>query len=615
MESTIICCDMKSFYASCECVDRGLDPLTTNLVVADKTRTEKTICLAVSPSMKALGIPGRPRLFEVVQKVKEANAARSFRAPGGSFSGSSHQFPELQQNPALSIDYIVAPPRMARYIEVSTQIYSIFLEFVAPEDIIVYSVDEAFLDVTSYLKTYGMSAHDLAMKIIHRVLEKTKITATIGIGTNLYLGKVAMDIMAKHMPADANGVRIAELNEETYRKYLWDHRPLTAFWRVGRGYVKRLQELGLFTMGDIARCSLEYEDLLYRTFGVNAELLIDHAWGWEPCTTKDVKAYKPENNTLGAGQVLGCAYGREKTRVIVREMADQLSLDLVQKRLVTDQLVLDIGFDAESLERGYQGKLHANYYGKTVPEHAHGSIHLDRQTASTRLITEAAVKLFDEIFDDDVRMSRRISITAVHVVPEDMATVKEEFRQLDLFTDFEAEEKRRKEEDLLLEKEKKLQQGILAMKGKYGKNAVMKGMDLLDGATAISRNEQVGGHRAGNIGGLPEEEIDRFSAKKDSSADSMKTSSPSTDINSSAQRSQRIHSALSDLPITHAYDDIIHLPHHRSSVHPPLSMESRAAQFSPFAALTGYEEAVAATAKDAEVKVQNEIELSREDLD
>ena len=424
-----IAIDLKSFYASVECVERGLDPLTTNLVVADASRTEKTICLAVSPSLKAYGIPGRARLFEVVQKVKEVNAARLRKASGRSFSGASFSDTELKSSPSLSLDYIVAPPRMAYYIEYSTRIYNIYLKYIAPEDIHVYSIDEVFLDATDYLNTYNLSARELATKMILDVLKTTGVTATAGIGTNLYLSKIAMDIQAKHIPADNNGMRIAELDEMSYRRLLWSHRPLTDFWRVGKGYAKKLEEQGLFTMGDIARCSLgkptDYynENLLYKLFGINAELLIDHAWGWEPCTIADIKAYKPSTNSIGIGA--GAALQPipfDKAKLIVREMTDLLVLDLVDKRLVTDQLVLMVGYDIENLtnpkiKKSYHGEITTDHYGRSVPKSAHGSVNLGRQTSSTKLILDAVTELYERIVDKNL-LVRRVNITANHVVDE-----------------------------------------------------------------------------------------------------------------------------------------------------------------------------------------------------
>ncbi len=501
-----IAIDLKSFYASVECVERWLDPLSTNLVVADPSRTEKTICLAVSPSLKSIGVSGRARLFEVVQKVKEENASRMSKAPRHLFTGSSYNDTELKESPELSLDYIVAPPRMEKYMEYATQIYNIYLKYVAPEDIHVYSIDEVFMDVTHYLKTTNLSAREFAMKMIHEVFETIGITATAGIGTNLYLCKIAMDIVAKHIPADKDGVRIAELDEMTYRQILWTHKPLTDFWRVGRGYAKKLEEKGMFTMGDVARCSLgkknEYynEDLLYKLFGINAELLIDHAWGFEPCTIADVKAYKPEANSLGSGQVLQSPYNYDKARLIVREMTDLLVLDLVDKGLVTDQMVLTVGYDIENLSNPeikmkYHGPITTDHYGRQVPKHTHGTVNLSRQTSSTKLIIDAVMDLYTRIVDENL-LIRRINITANHVVDENTVEKEKSYEQIDLFTDYEAKEKEKEEEDVTLLREKKMQLAILDIKKKYGKNAILKGTNLEEGAMTMERNKQIGGHKA-----------------------------------------------------------------------------------------------------------------------
>ena len=500
-QRTYIAIDLKSFYASVECRERGLDPLDTNLVVADESRTDKTICLAVTPSLKSYGISGRGRLFEVKQRVKEANVGRQHDAPGRRLNGSSHFFSELQTDPSLAIDFIIAPPQMARYMEISTKIYEVYMKYVAPEDIVVYSIDEVFMDVTDYLNTYKLTPHDLAMKMILDVLEATGITATAGIGTNLFLCKVAMDIVAKHIPADKNGVRIAELDEMKFRRKLWTHQPLTDFWRVGRGYAKKLEENGMFTMGDVARCSVKNEDLLYKLFGKNAELLIDHAWGWEPCTVEAIKAYKPSTNSLGLGQVLHCPYEAEKAKLVLREMADLLVLDLVDKGLVTDQIVVTVGYDIENLtdperSRKYHGAVVKDHYGRQIPKQAHGSINLDGHTSSTKKIMCAVSELFDRIVDKNL-LVRRLNITANHVVPEADAPEKNDgYEQLDLFTDFTALEEQRKREKAELDREKKMQQAMLIIKKKYGKNAILKGMNLEEGATAKDRNEQIGGHKA-----------------------------------------------------------------------------------------------------------------------
>lgn len=501
-----LCIDLKSFYASVECIERGLDPMTTNLVVADASRTEKTICLAVSPSLKAYGISGRARLFEVVQQVRRANAARLRLAPGRQFTGQSCHAPELAADPALELTYIAAPPRMALYMEHSTRIYQIYLKYVAPEDIHVYSIDEVFIDLTGYLQTAKSTPREFAKKIIRDVLETTGITATAGIGTNMYLAKIAMDIVAKHISADEDGVRIAELDEISYRKQLWNHRPLTDFWRVGKGYAKKLEENGLYTMGDVARCSIgkpnEYynEDLLYKLFGINAELLIDHAWGWEPCTIADVKAYKPENSSVGSGQVLPCPYEYEKARIVVQEMADMLALDLVDKGLVTDQIVLTVGYDIENLtdparRRNYRGPITTDHYGRKVPKHAHGTGNIGRQTSSARLIVDTTMELFDRIIDKQL-LVRRINLVANHVVLEHEIVKKDEFEQLDLFTDYAARDRKHAEEEAELEREKRMQKAVLDIKKKFGKNAILKGTNLQEGATAKNRNSQIGGHKA-----------------------------------------------------------------------------------------------------------------------
>lgn len=503
---TYLAIDLKSFYASVECVERGLDPMTTNLVVADESRTEKTICLAVSPSLKSYGIPGRPRLFEVVQKIKEVNAARQRKAPGRRFAGSSSDYNELKIHPELAVDYIVAPPQMARYMEISTQIYNIYLKYIAPEDMQVYSIDEVFMDVTGYLNTYRLSARELAMKIILDVLHTAGITATAGIGTNLYLCKVAMDIEAKHIPPDKNGVRIAELDEMCYRRKLWSHRPLTDFWRVGGGYAKKLEQNGLFTMGDIARCSVgkpnEYynEDLLYKLFGVNAELLIDHAWGWEPCTIADIKAYKPESNSIGSGQVLQYPYDFEKAKLVVREMTDALVLDLVEKGLVTNQLTLTVGYDIENLtdqnrRKKYRGEIKTDRYGRKIPKHAHGTANLEGYSSSTKQIMAAILELFDRIVDKNL-LIRRLNVTANRVIDEKSMPKPPQYQQMDFFTDYAAEQAKQKAEQAELVREKKIQEAMIDIKKKFGKNAVLKGTNLSEGATGKDRNNQIGGHKA-----------------------------------------------------------------------------------------------------------------------
>ncbi len=497
---TYIAIDLKSFYASVECVARGLNPLTTNLVVADKSRTEKTICLAVSPSLKQYGIGGRARLFEVNQILREQNRTRQLSAPGYKLTGRSVSDAELKAHPDWEIDYIAAPPRMAHYMEVSAQVYRVYLKYVAAEDIHIYSIDEVFMDVTAYLSTYKLTAHELAIKMIRDVLLHTGITATAGIGTNLYLCKVAMDIVAKKMPADKDGVRIAELDEMSYRRQLWDYRPITKFWRVGKGIAQKLALYGIDTMGRLARCSVQNEELLYRLFGVNAELLIDHAWGWEPCTIDKVKAYRPESNSFSSGQVLQSAYDSKKARVVAQEMADQMALDLVAKRLVTDQLVLTVGYDIENLSNPairdkYKGETVTDHYGRQVPKHAHGTENLERPTSSSRRIMEATLQLFDRIVNPDL-LVRRLNLTVNHVVDESVNTTATAPQQLDLFTDYETLEKQRKAEETARAKERRMQEAQLAIKRRFGKNAILKGLNFEEGATAKQRNEQIGGHKA-----------------------------------------------------------------------------------------------------------------------
>ena len=468
-QRTYIAIDLKSFYASVECVDRGLDPLTTRLVVADDSRTDKTICLAITPSLKEYGLGGRARLFEVKQKAR-------------------------------GVDFIIAKPRMAHYIEVSSRIYSIYLKYIAPEDIHVYSIDEVIMDVTPYLGTYRMTAHELAIRMIRDVLSQTGITATAGIGTNMYLCKVAMDIVAKKMPADKDGVRIAELDEMSYRRQLWDYKPITKFWRIGSGTAQKLACYGIDTMGKLARMSVENEDLLYDLFGVNAELLIDHAWGWEPCTMEAVKAYRPETNSFSSGQVLQEPYNWKKARVVIREMAEGMALDLVSKRLVTDQLVLTVGYDAESLTRPeirakYNGPITTNYYGKAVPKHAHGTFNFREPTSSSRLIMDGAAELFDRCVNPDL-LIRRLNLTTNHVVSEVSVSENKEPEQLDLFTDYEALDRERKKEKDRLAKERRIQEAQLIIKQRFGKNAILRGLNFDEGATAKERNSQIGGHKA-----------------------------------------------------------------------------------------------------------------------
>ena len=503
-DKTYLAIDLKSFYASVECVERGLDPLTTNLVVADLSRTEKTICLAVTPSLKAYGISGRARLFEVVERVKQVNADRLRKAPGHAFTGSSSNDPELKSHPELALDYLVAPPRMKLYMDYSARVFEVYLKYIAPEDIHPYSIDEVFMDVTNYLSTYGLSPRGIAERMIQDVLKTTGITATAGIGPNLYLCKVAMDIVAKRIKPDQNGVRIASLNEHSYRRLLWDHRPLTDFWRVGRGYARKLEAHGLHTMGDIVRCSVgkpsDYynEKLLYQLFGVNAELLIDHAWGWEPCTIADIKAYKPEFNSIGSGQVLQEPYSFAKARLVVCEMADQLALDLVDKGLVTKQLTLTVGYDRENLQdperrKRYDGAVTRDPYGREIPKHAHGTVNLEMSTYSAKALIDAASSLFDRIVNQGL-LIRRLNLTAVWVLPVGSVGDEHSCEQLDLFSNFGPAAEARRRQDAALARERKIQAAMLDIKKKYGKNAILKGMNLEDGATGRERNRQVGGH-------------------------------------------------------------------------------------------------------------------------
>lgn len=502
---TYVAIDLKSFYASVECLERGLDPMTTNLVVADESRTEKTICLAVTPSLKAYGISGRSRLFEVVKAVKDVNTARQRKAQNHIFVGSSYDSVEIANSPELSLDYIVAPPQMARYMKCSTEIYAIYLKYIAPEDIHVYSIDEVFMELTNYLQTYHLTAEELVKKIISDVIETTGITATAGIGSNLYLAKIAMDIKAKHIPTDKDGVCIARLDEMSYRQSLWAHRPITDFWRVGRGYAKKLAENGIFTMGDIARCSVASSDsacnekLLYKLFGVNAELLIDHAWGWEPCSIADIKAYKPQTNSMGLGQVLHSPYSFEKAKIVIREMVDVLALDLLDKRLVTDQIVLTVGYDIENLldstNKSYKGEITTDRYGRKIPKQAHKSRNLERYTSSMKIIWNAVSDLFDEIVDKNLSI-RRLNLTANRVIEESSLSKLEGHKQLDLFTDNELLTQKEMEKEQELEREKTMQEAILVLNKKYGKGTILKGTNLQEGATAKERFKQIGGHKA-----------------------------------------------------------------------------------------------------------------------
>ncbi|MBQ7547205.1 MAG: DNA methylase [Clostridia bacterium] len=499
-QRTYLAIDLKSFYASVECVERGLDPMTTNLVVADESRTEKTICLAISPSLKAYGVSSRARLFEVVQRVEEVNRERRMRAPGHTFRDKSYRDLLVRNDPSVELGYITAVPRMSLYVQYSSRIYEVYLKYIAPEDIHIYSIDEVFLDVTHYLATYRCTPRELAMRIILDVLEQTGVTATAGIGTNMYLCKIAMDIVAKHIPADKNGVRIAELDEQSYRRTLWSHTPITDFWRVGGGTARRLAEYGMYTMGDVARCSVGKADdfcneaLLYRLFGINAELLIDHAWGWEPCTIADVKAYRPQTNSLCSGQVLHRPYTTDEAALVVREMADQLALDLVEKALVTDLLTLTIGYDIQSADN-YAGTITVDRYGRKTPKHAHGTAHTPRKTSASSLITQAIMELYTRIVDPHL-LVRRITLTADRLQSEQQARQEAQCEQLDLFTDYarkDAEDARTEE---ALQKEQRAQKAMLAIRKKYGNNAILKGMSFKEGATAIDRGGQIGGHKA-----------------------------------------------------------------------------------------------------------------------
>lgn len=496
-----IAIDLKSFYASVECVERGLDPLATNLVVADIDRTEKTICLAVSPSLKAYGIGGRARLFEVAQRVQEVNYARRRHVAAHALAGKSYSDPEVKANDNLALDYIVAKPRMSFYIRYSARIYNVYLQYIAPEDIHVYSIDEIFFDATNYLKIHKLSAHQLAMKMVRAVLRETGITATAGIGTNLYLAKIAMDIVAKHKPADKDGVRIAELDEQSYRRLLWDHKPLTSFWRVGHGLAAKLESYGMYTMGQIARCSINNEELLYKLFGVNAELLIDHAWGWEPCTIEAIKSYRPKENSLCTGQVLQEPYTFKKARVVAKEMADSMALDLVDKHLVTDQIVVTVGYDIEnltnpSIQSTYNGPITTDGYGRRKPKSVHGSANLGFHNSSSKLITLAVIKIFDQIVSRNL-LIRRMNVTANHVVSEDNAHRETHAPiQLNLFTNSESQRRQEAERRMTLSRERRMQQTLLNIKKKFGKNAILKGIDFEEGATTRERNIQIGGHRA-----------------------------------------------------------------------------------------------------------------------
>lgn len=491
MTRQYIAIDLKSFFASVECVERGLDPLDTCLVVADASRTEKTICLAVSPALKTYGTGGRPRLFEVVQKVRQANWKRGRQ-------GKSYSKSMLNSHPEVAIDYIVAPPRMARYIDYSTRVYNIYLQYIAPEDIHVYSIDEVIMDVTAYLKTYRMTAHELAMKMIRQVLAETGITATAGIGTNMYLCKVAMDIVAKKMPADKDGVRIAELDEMSYRQQLWTHVPITDFWRVGSGIATKLARYGIITMGDVARCSISNDEFLYQLFGVNAELLIDHAWGWEPVTMSHVKAYRPNTKSINNGQVLQCPYPPNKARIVALEMVDNLALNLVDQQLVTNQLVLTVGYDVESLTNQeirakYNGKVTSDHYGRQVPVHAHGTINIEQPTSSGKILAEKLAELYDRIINPDL-LVRRLTISLNRLIREEDIKPDEPQLQLELFTDYDAIHQQQVQQKAKLMKERRQQKAVLKIKKMFGKNAILKGLNYADGATQRKRNQQIGGH-------------------------------------------------------------------------------------------------------------------------
>ncbi len=494
MDRVYCAIDLKSFYASVECIERKLDPLNVNLVVADSSRTEKTICLAVSPALKSFGIPGRPRHFEVISQVKAINYDRK-KKNHFKQNGKSYYLNELNQNKNLAVDYIVAKPQMALYIDYSAKIYQIYLKYVAPEDIHVYSIDEVFIDLTTYLKTYKLSPKQIVQKIILNIIEETGITATAGIGTNLYLAKVAMDIIAKRVKPDEYGVRIAELDEKNYRQELWSHRPLTDFWRVGKGYADKLEAFGLHTMGDIALLSIDREDWFYDTFGINAELLIDHAWGIEPCTIDYIKAYKPSVKSLSSGQVLQSAYDFNKALLVVKEMTDLLALDLVENKLVTNQIVLTIGYDVDTVTEDFEGEITLDRYGRKLPKHAHGTINLDIYTSSSVKLIDAVVELYKKIVNRNY-LIRRINVTAGKVLDDNLAIIEPTTEQLDLFTDYEKVDKERQERQESLEKEKKSQKAVLKIKNKYGKNAILKGMNFEKGATAKDRNGQIGGHKA-----------------------------------------------------------------------------------------------------------------------
>ena len=493
MNRIYVCIDLKSFYASVECVERNLDPLTTNLAVADPTRTEKTICLAISPSLKQYGIGGRARLFELQQLVKRVNNERKKQNNNQRFNGKSVNDNELKQDKTKALDFIIAPPRMSHYIKFSTKIYNIYLRHIAKEDIFVYSIDEVFADITKYLKYNKTTPKEFVRTILQEVVTETGITATAGIGTNLFLAKVAMDVVAKHVPADKYGVRMAELDELTYRKKLWNYRPITDIWRIGKKIAKRLEKYNIYTLGDIAKCSIQNEDILYKEFGINAELLIDHAWGWEPCTIESIKNYKPQIKSLSTGQVLQCPYNYQKTKLIIKEMATLLSLDLVKKGLVTDQLVLTIGYDISNVTEDFKGEMKTDFYGRKIPKHAHGTINLSEKTSSSRKIITAATKLLDTIVNKELWI-RRINMTACKLIPKEQVEQKEKYEQLDLFSNPQEKEEIRNKNKKEDQQENILQQTVLNLKEKYGKNSILRGMNLESGATTIERNQQIGGH-------------------------------------------------------------------------------------------------------------------------
>ena len=495
MEKTYICIDLKSFYASVECVERGLDPLKTNLVVADKERTEKTICLAVSPSLKQYGVGGRARLFEVISKVKEINKLRKKQNSYKPFTGQSSNDDELKKDKTKELSFIIAKPRMAHYIDTSAKIYSIYLKYLSSDDIFVYSIDEIFADITNYLKYYNLAPEELVTKIINDIYKQTGITATAGIGTNLFLAKVAMDIVAKHTKPNKYGVRIAKLDEMTYRKQIWYHKPITDIWRVGKGIAKRLEKYGIYTTGDIARCSIQNEDLLYKLFGINAELLIDHAWGYEPCTIESIKSYTPNNRCITSGQVLDYPYNYKETKLVVCEMADSLALDLTAKSLVTDKLTLTIGYDIQNINNNYEGEITTDFYGRKIPKHAHGTITLIHKTSSSKIIMNALIKLYDKIINPKL-LIKRINLTAIDVTGEELEIHKTKYYQLDLFSDTEKQTNILENEKREEAKERKLQGTLLNIKEKYGKNSILKLMDLEEAATTKKRNEQIGGHHA-----------------------------------------------------------------------------------------------------------------------